>query len=446
MALDSGGDLEVDVLIVGAGIQGLYLASALKPQYRVCVVSDPNQPPETLDSSGLISAGYDGTDPNRIQPARRAAGFWRMWAEMNGVPRADEPTLYVVPESEALSRPRLWDDAMLTYRNAGEIGQSSFGQLFDGGVLSKCDAYTLDNDVVINPAVLLEQLRSELGDCWLDGRVVRCGMVADEYVDYVEVEVGETTVVVAPRSIVLAAGVGNAELLGMVAKRFDDAGRRRDAQELARTSQAVQLATVVCIRGRELPLLSGWFGDLSIVSHRIVDDLDSGDENDVVWLVSLPPRDVDTRLGPQDLRFDPPTHPDAVRDVLDRLFAVAPGLGALRQSVQWATYCTRRTQHPSLAVTDSTAVARPVPAKLETLGLDSLFALWPSHLGYSMVLGDVVAERIAGFLGDPGDFSDSVSLSELVTSPSSMKVRWERDGVAWSDWETFSERVSAQSL
>src|SRR4051794_27803263 len=76
-------DLGVDVLIIGGGIQGLYLARSLHPRYAVCVVADPRRPPEDLDSNGLFSAGYGGNDVVRIQPARRSAGYWRLWAESN---------------------------------------------------------------------------------------------------------------------------------------------------------------------------------------------------------------------------------------------------------------------------------------------------------------------------------------------------------------------------
>lgn len=427
MALDSGGELEVDVLVVGGGIQGVYVAAALSQRYSVCLVEDPNLPPETLDSAGLISAGYDGNDPNRIQPARRAAGYWRMWSEMNGVPCAPEPTVYLVPEHEGLSRPRMWDDAMLTYRTAEDLPA-----VFEGGSLAGGSAYLLDDDVVFDPAVLLAAMRADLSGRCISGRVERCELIADEYIDHVEVAVGDETLSIVARSIVFAAGVGNADLLGMVAKRFGEVTRRREAQEAARTSQAVQLVAVVCARGEGLPEVSGWFGDLSIVSHT------AGDSDETVWLVSLPSDDRLTTVGPQDLRFDPPSELEGVEAVLDRLMAVAPGLVELRSSLEWGTYTARRTQHPSLAVPDSSSVARPVPAKIETLGLDALVALWPSQLGYSMVLGDVVVERIEKALGDPGDFDEDLDLTEAFVSAESLVTRWERPDFVWSDWNAFS--------
>ena len=54
MAPDFGGDLGVDVLVVGAGIQGLYIARELAETYAVCVVSDPAVATSTLESAGNV--------------------------------------------------------------------------------------------------------------------------------------------------------------------------------------------------------------------------------------------------------------------------------------------------------------------------------------------------------------------------------------------------------
>lgn len=425
--MDLGGGFDVDVLVIGGGIQGLYVASALRSTYSVAIVSDPSIPPETLDSAGLVSAGYDGNDPNRIQPARRAAGYWRMWADRNGVEHAAGPTVYLVPPHEALSRPRLWDDAMLDYREADAVPE-----LFDGGSLADGTSYLLHDDLVVNPRVLCDVMRTDLEDCWIEGRMVRCELVDDRYVDHVEIDVGDGTLSIGTRSLVLAAGAANTEILGMVAKRFADSDRRREAQQTARDTQAIQLVPVVCARGEGLPELSGWFGDLSIVSHRF------GESDDIVWLVSLPPADAHTTLGAQDLRFTPPVDGVAVRAILERLMAIAPGLVELRSSLRWSTWTSRRTQHPSLAVEDSSSIARPVPAKLETLGLDAVFALWPSQLSYSMVLGDVVVERLAEALGESADLASPQAVSKFAIPPTQMSARWERDDVEWQDWEHFS--------
>src|SRR4051812_31219996 len=144
MPADLDGDLSVDVLVIGAGIQGLYLASELAASYTVCVVADPAVAASTLDSSGYFSAGYEGNDANRIQPARRAAGWWRLWAETNGVPMSDEPPSYVVAADELSNRTQLWTDAMLPVSPADSVPEP-----FADGSLAGAAAFVAEADLVL---------------------------------------------------------------------------------------------------------------------------------------------------------------------------------------------------------------------------------------------------------------------------------------------------------
>src|SRR3954454_13613094 len=121
MAPDLDGDLGVDVVIIGGGIQGLYIAREVARTDSVCVVADTTVAAAALESSGYFSAGYEGNDANRIQPARRAAGWWRLWAETNGVPMSDEPPSYVVAADELSNRTQLWTDAMLPVSPADSV-------------------------------------------------------------------------------------------------------------------------------------------------------------------------------------------------------------------------------------------------------------------------------------------------------------------------------------
>jgi hypothetical protein len=424
MAFDPDGDLGVDVLIIGAGIQGLYLAGSLRDRYTVCVVADPAVRAATLDAPGHVSAGYEGNDAARMQPARRAAGFWRLWAEANGLLPGDaEPVYHVAPA--AGDRLQVWAEATLAFHEAGRVPDA-----LEGGSLAGEAAYVLDNDVVIHPGALLTRLHAAVADRCVAGEVVDVSLAADRAVDAVEVQVADRLVPIVPRFTVLAAGTGNAGLLSTVAKRMADRGRRRERQEQARVSQAVGRSTVLCLRGRGLPRLTGWFDGLSIVSHA------AGTET--VWVVS-PAEDQQVVLGPEDLRFDPPVDPAAVATTVDRLFALSPAVARAAGDLRWTAYGTRRALHPMLAGADAATVGRPVPARLDAFDLEAFLALWPSHLGYAMVLGDVVAERIAEALGPRGDFSDGLQVPDVAAAaPLPVPTaRWDREDQPWRDWADF---------
>ncbi len=200
---DLDGDLAVDVLVIGAGIQGLYIAREVAKTYSVCVVADPAMATGTLESDGYLSAGYDGNDVNRIQPARRAAAWWRLWAESNGVAFDPEPTWFVVPRDELSSRTRLWTDAALGVTQADELPAP-----FAEGSLATDVPFQTETDVVINPAVLLTELRRDIADRCLEGEVVRFGLFTDEAIDDVQVQVGDVLVPIVARFVVAGRGRG----------------------------------------------------------------------------------------------------------------------------------------------------------------------------------------------------------------------------------------------
>jgi glycine/D-amino acid oxidase-like deaminating enzyme len=427
MAPDLDGDLGVDVLIIGGGIQGLYIAREVAKSYSVCVVSDPAVGAATLESSGYFSAGYDGNDANRIQPARRAAGWWRLWAESNQVPFAEDPPYFVVSQGDVSTRTRLWTDAMLAVSAVDELPDA-----FADGSLEGDAVFRAETDVVIDPATVLTRLRDGLESRCIEGEIVRFGLVADDAIDHVQVQVGDQAVPIVPRFVVLAAGVGNATLLSKLGSRFSDQARRKSSKELVESSQAVQSQYLLCVRGRDLPDLSGRFGSLTIASHGLTDSAER------VWLVAPPVDDELTTLGPDNLRFERPIDSAVVADTVDRLFQASPALAKQASDLQFAVYVARRTQHPMVAVADASLVAQPAPAKLEKFGLECFLAVWPSHLAYAQFVGDSVAERIADALGPALDFSDGPQPADLGVRPTELRSRWDRADFPWASWSSFA--------
>ena len=421
-------DLGVDVLVIGAGIQGLYLARELSRTYSVCVVGDPSVATGTLESDGYLSAGYDGNDANRAQPARRAAAWWRLWAESNGVPFELDPAWYVIPPAELVARTRFWSDATLSVTQTDALPPS-----FAGGCLDSDTPFRVDTDVVINPATLLMRLRHGIEGRCLQGEVVRFGLVSDDAIDHVQVQVGEVLVPIVPRYVVLAAGVGNADLLAKLGARFADQAKRKSSKELADGCQAVRAQYELCLRGPDLPVVNGRFEELLIATHSLT----GSGEN--VWVVTPPVDDSRTTLGPANLRFEPAVDRAVVAGLVQRLFAMAPALERQSGDLRWSVYVTRRTQHPSMAARDTSSVAQPVPAKLEKFGLEAFMAVWPSHLAYAQFVGDAVAERIADALGPSVDFSDGPQPADLAQQVAPLRARWDRDDFPWSDWSEFSK-------
>lgn len=429
MAADLDGDLGVDVLIIGGGIQGLYLARALHKQYSVCVVTDPQAPSETLDSAGYFSAGYDGNDVARIQPARRAAGYWKLWAESNGVPHDYSPSFFVMPIEEEGMRTRLWSDATLVAKAAGELPL-----ILEGGSLDGQAAYTSDNDVVMNPTRFLAELRRGIEDRIIWGEVTKFGLITDKAIDFVEVQTADEQIIpITARYVVLASNVGNGYLLQRLVATFKDRAKRQAAAELTRGCQAVRRVTTLALRGADLPLVAGHFDGLEIAAHPF------GEGGENVWIVKPPIDDRLTVLGPEEVRFEPKLDHARVRDTLERLFAISPELEKRARTLQWGAYTARKTEHPMMAVADTSNIAQPAPARLETFELEGFVAAWPSHLSYAMIVGDVVTERVQSALGDPADFSEGPQPGDFAAPVGTTQVaRWEQGSFGWHGWDDFA--------
>ncbi len=427
MAPHLDGDLGVDVLVVGGGIQGLYIARELSRTYSVCVVSDPSVASSTLESDGYLSAGYDGNDANRIQPARRAAAWWRLWAESNGVPFDADPAWYVVAPPDLSRRTRLWTDATLSSTQVDDLPP-----VFGAGSLSRDIPFRVETDIVMNPATLVTHLRQGIESRCIDGEVVRFGLFTDDAIDDVQVQVGDQLVPIVARYVVLAAGVGNADLLTKLAARFSDQAKRKASKELVAGCQAVRVQYQLVLRGPDLPVVSGRFGDFVVASHALINS------NDNVWVVTPPIDDSLTTLGPTNLRFEPAIDPGVVASTVEQLLAMSPAIEKQAADLSWSVYASRRTQHPVLATADTSTVAQPVPAKIEKFGLESFLAVWPSHLAYAQFVGDAVAERITEALGPPGDYADGLQPADLGRTAPALIARWERPDYQWQEWATFT--------
>ena len=307
--------------------------------------------------------------------------------------------------------------------------------MFDDGPLIDQVFYHLDNDVVLDPGLVLDELRRGGPPSRIEGNVTKFVMSPGATVEYVEVDVEGEPIPISPRFTVLAADAANASFLNQVATRLRDTTRRKDAAERSNSCQAVRRRHVLAVRGSELPELSGHYGGLRIASHPEPAPYDH------VWLVNPPVDDSATTVGPEDLRFDPTVDPEVVRRTLDALLTMSPELETAVDQLEWSVYVRRKTQHPMIAVDDVSEIGQPVPAKLETLDIDGFMAVWPSHEAYAMVVGDVVAERIREALGDPEVF-EGMALADLTGPGSAARTlaRWQQDDFPWLDWESFAER------
>ena len=301
--------------------------------------------------------------------------------------------------------------------------------------------FRTETDVVIDPAVLLTELApGRVADRCLEGEVVRFGLFTDEAIDDVQVQVGDALVPIVARFVVLAAGVGNAELLTKLSSRFSDQARRKSSKELvdalpggAHPVPALR-ARATCRRQRAVRRRS------LVASHA------SGRrvERARTWVVSPPIDDAADHPGPGQHALRAPHRPGPRWPAcVDQLFAISPTLEKRgRATCEWSVYVV--AAHPApVAGRGRHLGGGPAGAgqAREARASRAFLAVWPSHLAYAQFVGDSVAERIGEALGRAGRLRRQPP-SRPTWAAEPARAAWPAGTVAdfaWQDWATFGQ-------
>jgi hypothetical protein len=322
------GAIDLDVLVVGGGVQGLCVLRELRARGidgAFLVSRDPLGAGESLHSHGLLMRGYALPPEAPIEVARGLAEAFDGWARDlgdGGVARAGEHPTYV-----GTADPRLaerWKALGLPFEPLPAPPEAlAGGHYARGGRLYRTQerlfvgaevVAALAGDVArwAGRGELTAIRRSERGD-----RVVTC-----------EVRSGGQTLRLRPELVVLAAGRDNQRLLG-------GASRPGDAH-------VVRHVPMILVRGRELPDVSGFFLDakLSMAAHP----LPGGERG---WVVTPLGGHATTRAD-FDAAREAAVDPALVRDALDRIFALMPRLRPiLEERARFGVYFGPKLDHPS---------------------------------------------------------------------------------------------------
>ncbi|MDQ5770317.1 FAD-dependent oxidoreductase [Thiothrix subterranea] len=277
--------MQVDVLIIGGGIAGLWLLAELRAQgVNALLATDELGKGQTIASQGIIHGGTKYALTGKVTGATLAIGDMpRLWrAALNGEGAVDLRQVKVLAESQLL-----WTSGGLGSRMTGffaskamqsrmeAVPRDAYPDLFrhsefHGGL------YRLDEPVLDVPS-LLATLREQLADALVQVDVQRSGLqqMGDAYCYRAVLPDGGELMVEAGQ-IILTAGAGNEALLASATLSqqvvpFPERSRRDQGQ----TSPVMQRRPLqmVLVRGN-LPMLYAHALGMSdkpratITSHR----------------------------------------------------------------------------------------------------------------------------------------------------------------------------------
>lgn len=388
--------IDLDVVVIGGGVAGLWLLDSLHRKGYRCVLLEAHQlgAGQTVASQGILHGGTKYTLSNLIDPGAKAVAqmplIWRDCLAGKGQPdlsqtkrRADFCHLWRT--GSARSRFGMTGARMVLRVKPTEIPKPHWPKALrdlNGQV------YNLPEQV-IDTASFVANLTDMHKDRLLkidseNGLTFQRDTTGN--LQHIHLTNGDQRLTLAPQQVVLTAGKGNQSL----------------RNKLGLNDQAMQIRPLhmVMVKG-DLPILNGHCTDFS--KTRITVTSAIGSDGQTVWTVGGQVSEDGVKMSPEEL----------VKHAKDEVLAVVPNVDL--SAAQWATYHVDRAEH-------KTANGRR-PEGVTLMTDANVITAWPTKLVLAPQLADDVIARLA-------------------VSPAGGEVSidsWPRPDVALPPWELVED-------
>ncbi len=238
--------LSVDVLIVGGGIQGLYLLDKISSSYSVCMITSPLTDSQTMSSHGFIAKGYTSLDDDYISLARKASAVWEDFFNENKIEYGNQNVFYSF----------LPVDRQLIFEKHNISIATDGANYFAEEFLTQFNLFKTNDEFIVNHVPTVGLLQKKHNEKIVEGVVndVKCSR--DKTLEKVYAVIEKNKVEIHPKFVVFAAGLGNIKLQGLL-KKNDSV-----------CPISIRVIHMLCIKGRGLPVVSGILSGLSVVSRQ----------------------------------------------------------------------------------------------------------------------------------------------------------------------------------
>jgi glycine/D-amino acid oxidase-like deaminating enzyme len=375
-ALASGGEtstLDVDVLVVGGGVQGLSVLYELRRrgvESAFLVTRELLGAGETLHSHGYMMRGYAVPPDAPIAVGAGLSSAFDWWSQFladRGAPEGGgHPTYAGTADPAVVER---WKELRLPFEAV-----SSLPPAFAGGHYARGGRLFRTQERLFSGPAIVGALAREVAGHAGRGEVtaMRCNAQQDR-IESCDVRVGDRLVRFRAALVVLAAGRNNQALLRGV--RADGSTAQPFAQRL-KEAHVVRDVPMILVRGQDLPDVSGFFldGKLSMATHEV----GAGER---MWIVTPLGGHATTREDAAEPRFDTAL----VKEGLERLRAILPAATPLLAGgVRLSAYFGPKVDHPSGA---------PLPF-VGDAGVSNLRHVWPVVLTLARPAAVEVVRRL----------------------------------------------------
>ncbi|MEM7023522.1 MAG: hypothetical protein AAF637_13160, partial [Pseudomonadota bacterium] len=157
--------IAADILIVGAGIQGLALLDALAPRYSLVLVGSSPMVSETHHWHGYFSSGWNASDRTAAGIYRACASDWQSKLRDAGVEPHQTSFNAALPPEMVQQLSPIWDDAGIGYQEVACPAP------FEPSTLPPHQIHRFPDDLVFDASAALQTLRAPHASKMLQGTV-----------------------------------------------------------------------------------------------------------------------------------------------------------------------------------------------------------------------------------------------------------------------------------
>jgi glycine/D-amino acid oxidase-like deaminating enzyme len=434
--------IDVDVLIVGGGAQGLWLLNDLSKHHYRTVLLERGElgGGQTCHSHGLIHRGHYYDDVDMMIILNAAAQFWEAFVDEHGMSKLN-PSRALAGFGAGTSVDRhtyFWKTAGLRFDSCVERPP-----VLEGGKVThlfETEEFSLDaSEVIAELARDVDHATYKLDD-------------SNDALDFVHdgtsmqrvlATLGGEQVEFAPKYVVLCAGVGNSGLLAKL-------GRDINPGMADTPVQAQRKNHMMVLRGDHLPMITAVFpirGGLQGVFQCPRTDPRTGQ---AVWLVS-DHNSVPFPMTPQGgSDIDSRPSKDWVGRMLISLRATAPALFADGEvgNLAMAVY-TGPTSERNFGVGQ-----HMTDLFIDPFGFDNVLTIWPTKLTMTPFASNVTMRFIRPKVPEPAGEWPRVDREVTAAAPGLSPEMWCRDELEtphatktpWMPYAEFMDRWNVGRL
>lgn len=402
----------IDIIIIGAGIQGLWILNQLtKLGYSCILITDKKiGEGQTLEAQIYKHKGHFYDNSEIAQHLQEAETEWDAFVSNNNLKPSQNQQFLAFPNQQSAEKyTKLWHQGGLNYY---PINNSEIPLFFQQGILTQ--GYYFDTgETCYHGHQLISTLAQPVKHLIYQGKIIGFHSSSDGCVKEVKVIIDNKLFSFAPKQIILTAGRGNQNLFNQITQ-----GNSELYYQNQEIQQQLRRCQVLVIKGENLPSVSALCPSLMFfMGCRQV-----GNEN--IWLITY---GFDDPIN-LELNQEIPVDKSRLQKCLNTLAAVIPNIFEL--DLDWGLYPAVKAESQALG-----AGFRPNGDFVSNCGLANVTLVYPTKLSLAPRASKKIVNQIQNSF-NPTGVINPIALGLPETEVAIAQEHWRSlELLKWGDFQ-----------